>query len=67
MDRKHRSKYCWTFWTFDWKGAAGGEHTIVSRATDAEGKTQPVAEDPVIKLKKTCWESNHQGPLKLTV
>ncbi len=67
LDRKNRSKYCWTFWTFDWKGAASGEHSIVSRATDAEGKTQPTAEDPVIKLKKTYWESNHQWPRKLTV
>lgn len=67
IDRKNRSKYCWTFWTFDWKQPAKGEHTIVSRATDAEGKTQPTAEDPVIKLKKTYWESNHQWPRKIDV
>lgn len=67
LDRKNRSKYCWTFWSFDWKGAAKGEHTIISRATDAEGKTQPTADDPAIKLKKTYWESNNQWPRKITV
>lgn len=67
IDRKNRSKYCWNFWTFDWKQPAKGEHTIVSRATDAEGKSQPTAEDPVIKLKKTYWESNNQWPRKVTV
>lgn len=67
LDRKNRSKYCWTFWSFDWKGATNGEHTILSRATDAEGKTQPTADEPVIKLKKTYWESNNQWPRKITV
>jgi len=67
LDRKNRSKYCWTFWTYDWKNAAPGEHTLVSRATDAEGRSQPTAEDPVIKLKKTYWESNHQWPRRIQV
>lgn len=67
LDRKNRSKFSWTFWTFDWKGASKGEHSIVSRATDAEGKTQPSADEPVIKLKKTYWESNHQWPRKITI
>lgn len=67
IDRKNRSKFCWTFWTFDWKNAPKGEHTIVSRATDAEGKAQPTADDPGIKLKKTYWESNQQWPRKITV
>ena len=67
IDRKNRSKFCWNFWTFDWKSAPKGEHTIVSRATDAEGKAQPTADDPGIKLKKTYWESNQQWPRKIMV
>jgi len=67
IDKKNRSKYCWTFWTFDWKNPAPGEHTLVSRATDVEGRSQPTADDPVMKLKKTYWESNHQWPRRLKV
>jgi DMSO/TMAO reductase YedYZ molybdopterin-dependent catalytic subunit len=67
LDRKNRSKYSWTFWTYDWKNPASGEHTLVSRATDVEGRSQPTAEDPVIKLKKTYWESNHQWPRRIQV
>lgn len=67
LDKKNRSKFCWTFWSYEWKGAATGEHTIVSRATDAEGRSQPTADDPIIKLKKTYWESNHQWVRRLKV
>jgi DMSO/TMAO reductase YedYZ molybdopterin-dependent catalytic subunit len=67
LDRKNRSRYCWTFWTYDWKNPAPGEHTIVSRATDAEGRSQPPADDPVIKLKKTYWEANQQWPRRISL
>jgi len=67
LDTKNRSKYCWTFWSYDWKQPVPGEHTIVSRATDTEGRTQPTAEDPQIKLKKTYWEANQQWPRKIKV
>lgn len=67
LDRKNRSKFCWSFWTFDWKSPAKGGHTIVSRATDEEGKTQPAADEPGIKLKKTYWESNQQWPRQIAV
>ena len=67
LDRKHRTKFCWQFWSFDWKNAAPGEHTVVTRATDAEGKTQPTAEDPTMKLKMTYWESNQQWVRKIKI
>ena len=67
LDRKNRAEFCWQFWSFDWKNAAPGEHTIVTRAIDAEGKTQPTADDPTMKLKKTYWESNHQWVRKLKI
>ncbi len=65
LDTKQQSKYSWTFWTFDWKDAPAGEHTLVSRATDADGRVQPAADDPTIKLKKTYWEANQQWPRKI--
>jgi hypothetical protein len=40
---------------------------VVSRATDSEGRSQPTAEDPAIKLKKTYWEANQQWPRRLNV
>ena len=38
-------KYAWKFFTYNWKGAAPGEHTLISRVTDINGKVQPTAED----------------------
>ena len=67
LDTSRRSKYCWTFWRYDWKNPAAGEHTLVSRATDSEGRSQPTAEDPAIKLKKTYWEANQQWPRRLKI
>lgn len=67
LDTKQRSKYSWAFFSFDWKNAGPGEHTIVSRAIDADGRVQPTAEDPVIKLKKTYWEANQQWPRRIQI
>jgi DMSO/TMAO reductase YedYZ molybdopterin-dependent catalytic subunit len=62
-----QQKYCWTFWTYQWKDAKAGEHTVVSRATDAKGRVQPSEDDPAIKLKKTYWEANQQWPRKIKI
>ena len=62
-----RAEFAWTFWTFDWKNAPAGEHTLVSRATDANGAVQPAEDDPRIKLKKTYWEANQQVVRKIKV
>jgi hypothetical protein len=55
------------FWSFDWKHPEPCEHTLVSRAIDAEGLVQPAADDPAIKLKKTYWEANQQYPRKIKI
>src|SRR5437870_7696573 len=65
LDRRKRAKYAWTFWSYDWKKAAPGEHTLVSRAIDAEGRVQSSADDPEIKLKRTYWEANQQWVRKI--
>jgi DMSO/TMAO reductase YedYZ molybdopterin-dependent catalytic subunit len=67
LDKSPRSKFSWTFWSFDWGKPAPGEHSLVSRATDAEDRTQPSAEDAVIKLKRTFWEANQQWPRRIQI
>lgn len=53
LDRPNDS-HTWTFFTLETTGIAPGEHTIVSRATDLLGRTQPVD----LSMKKTRWENN---------
>ena len=67
LDKTRRSKYSWTFWSYDWRNAAPGEHTLVARATDAEGQVQPSADDPEITLKRTYWEANQQWVRKIRI
>lgn len=67
LEREQQSKYAWTFWSCDWPNPMAGEHTLVSRALDAEGRVQPAAEDSDIKLKKTYWEANQQYPRKIRI
>lgn len=35
-----QAHYAWRLWNYEWK-AKGGEYTILSRATDSQGRTQP--------------------------
>ena len=67
LDEKNRSKYSWTFWNYDWRNPPPGDHSLVSRAVDAEGRSQPAVDDPEIKLKRTYWEANQQWPRKLRI
>jgi DMSO/TMAO reductase YedYZ molybdopterin-dependent catalytic subunit len=59
------AKYGWKLYHFDWANAAPGEHTIVSRVTDATGKVQPTEQD--LANKKTFLEDNSQHPRKITI
>ena len=38
---REQAHYAWRLWTFDWKTPKIGEYTIMSRATDSQGRTQP--------------------------
>jgi DMSO/TMAO reductase YedYZ molybdopterin-dependent catalytic subunit len=67
IDRTPKDKYTWRFFSFDWKNPEPGEHTIISRAIDEEGRIQPSADDPEIKLKRTYWEANQQWPRKIRI
>ena len=57
--------YSWKLFTFTWKGATPGEHTLVSRVTDAKGRVQPTSDE--IANKKTFLEDNSQYPRKVKV
>ena len=59
------AKYSWKLYNYTWNGATAGEHTLVSRVTDANGKVQPTEED--LENKKTFLEDNSQFPRKLTI
>jgi DMSO/TMAO reductase YedYZ molybdopterin-dependent catalytic subunit len=59
--------FAWTWWSFDWKSPAAGEHTVAARATDMRGKVQPAPDDPFITLKKTYWEANQLAVRKIKI
>ena len=59
------AKYGWKLYHFDWANATPGEHTIVSRATDANGVVQPTAAE--LARKKTFLEDNSQMPRKVMI
>jgi DMSO/TMAO reductase YedYZ molybdopterin-dependent catalytic subunit len=59
------AKYGWKLYHWDWANAPAGEHTIVSRVTDANGKVQPT--DKELENKKTFLEDNSQHPRKIMI
>jgi DMSO/TMAO reductase YedYZ molybdopterin-dependent catalytic subunit len=59
------TQYSWKLFSYKWEGATPGEHTIVSRATDAKGIVQPTAAE--LSRKKTFLEDNSQFPRKLRI
>jgi DMSO/TMAO reductase YedYZ molybdopterin-dependent catalytic subunit len=59
------TRYSWKLFTYRWEGATPGEHTLVSRATDAEGAVQPAAAE--LKRKKTFLQDNAQFPRKVVI
>jgi DMSO/TMAO reductase YedYZ molybdopterin-dependent catalytic subunit len=62
-----RSKYGWTFFSIDLGSVAAGEHSVVSRAIDVNGRVQPTEDDDEIALKKTYWEAYQQWPRMISV
>jgi DMSO/TMAO reductase YedYZ molybdopterin-dependent catalytic subunit len=62
---KQNSKYSWKLFHYDWTGATPGEHTIVSRVTDASGLVQPTEKD--LENKKSFLEHNAQHVRKVMI
>ena len=67
LDEEPRSKFCWTFFSIDLGSVKPGEHTLVSRGIDVNGRIQPAANDDEIALKKTFWEAYQQWPREIEV
>ena len=65
VDSATRSKYSWKLFTYAWNNATPGEHTLVSRVTDVNGRVQPTLEE--LESKKTFLEDNSQYPRKITI
>jgi DMSO/TMAO reductase YedYZ molybdopterin-dependent catalytic subunit len=65
LDPSTKEKYSWKFFNYTWRGATPGEHTIVSRVTDATGRVQPTEKD--LENKKTFLEDNSQQPRKVLI
>jgi DMSO/TMAO reductase YedYZ molybdopterin-dependent catalytic subunit len=59
------TQFSWKLFTYKWDGATPGEHTIVSRATDAKGVVQPTVAE--LSRKKTFLEDNAQFPRKVRI
>jgi DMSO/TMAO reductase YedYZ molybdopterin-dependent catalytic subunit len=59
-------KYGWKFFNYTWRNATPGEHTVTSRATDANGNVQPTTED-LDADKLTFLEQNAQLPRTLVI
>jgi DMSO/TMAO reductase YedYZ molybdopterin-dependent catalytic subunit len=59
------TRFSWKLFTLKWDGVTPGVHTLVSRATDADGYVQPTADE--LKRKKTFLEDNSQFPRKITI
>ena len=59
------SRYSWKMFSYDWRDAKPGEHTLVSRAIDVNGNIQP--EENQVAEKATHWENPGQFPRKLTI
>jgi DMSO/TMAO reductase YedYZ molybdopterin-dependent catalytic subunit len=60
-----KEKYSWKLFSYNWNNAAPGEHTLVSRVTDAAGHVQPTAKD--LENKKSFLEENSQVPRKIKI
>lgn len=65
IDPATNGKYSWKIFTCHWDAAAPGEHTLVSRVTDARGRVQPTEQE--LEGKKTFLEDNSQFPRKLRI
>jgi len=65
LDAEPRAQFCWTFFSIDLGRLKPGQHTVVSRAIDVNGRVQPSEEDDEIALKKTYWEAYQQWPREI--
>src|SRR3954464_8569360 len=60
-----KDKYGWKLFNYTWNNAAPGDHTLVSRVTQTDGKAQPTEQE--LETKKSFLEQNSQAPRKVKI
>jgi DMSO/TMAO reductase YedYZ molybdopterin-dependent catalytic subunit len=60
-----KDKYGWKLFTYAWNNATPGDHTLVSRVTQVDGKVQPTEQE--LETKKSFLEQNSQAPRKVKI
>ena len=60
-----KEKYGWKLFTYTWNNPTSGDHTLVSRVTQMDGKVQPTEQD--LAEKKSFLEQNSQAPRKVKI
>jgi len=56
-------QHAWRLWEFDWKPTAPGKATLIARATDSNGQTQPLERD----FDRGTYMINHLLPIQIDV
>jgi len=59
------TRYSWKLFRYAWENASPGEHTIVSRVTDANGQVQATADQ--MPEKPSRWENYAQFPRSVRI
>jgi DMSO/TMAO reductase YedYZ molybdopterin-dependent catalytic subunit len=60
-----KDKYGWKLFTYTWNNPTPGDHTLVSRVTQTDGKVQPTEQE--LETKKSFLEQNSQSPRKVKI
>jgi DMSO/TMAO reductase YedYZ molybdopterin-dependent catalytic subunit len=60
-----KEKYGWKLFTYTWNNPTPGDHTLVSRVTQTDGKVQPTEQE--LETKKSFLEQNSQAPRKVKI
>jgi DMSO/TMAO reductase YedYZ molybdopterin-dependent catalytic subunit len=48
---ERKEPFAWRFWSYEWKGAKEGEHTLVSRAVEIASHNGSIADDEVMQRR----------------
>jgi hypothetical protein len=60
----HAARNAWRLWEYDWRTPSKpGKQTLVVRATDSRGRTQPVERDP----DRGTYMINHLLPVEVEI
>jgi DMSO/TMAO reductase YedYZ molybdopterin-dependent catalytic subunit len=65
LDPATSAKFGWKLFNYTWANATPGEHTLISRMTQVDGKVQPTEQE--LETKKSFLEDNSQQPRKLKI